>query len=327
MDVQHYTISTLRTFEVTNNSRAFRIFATTFVLFIALVGAGVYVSTIAPWLVVLFTIPIAIMLCRCFALVHDLGHLSFFTSKTLNRNGALIFGWITMVPSVVWQRIHDTHHGLVGNLDKRNVNPEIWTLTVAEFKAASPSKRFAYRLFRTLFVRLIITPMLWMIAPRIPFWHMGPRIFISMLLHNITYAVLFYFIHINGWWFEAFWVYLLPLYLFNFAASIMFYVQHQFEDTSWEKEENWSLFDASIRGSSYVDLGPFFRWMTGNVGCHHVHHLNTRIPCYNLRNATEEVDSVLQVDRIHFKDLWKHFRLSLWDEEQQRLIRIKDVRK
>jgi omega-6 fatty acid desaturase (delta-12 desaturase) len=107
----------------------------------------------------------------------------------------------------------------------------------------------------------------------------------------------------------------------------MFYLQHQFEHTSWEYNEEWDFFTASIHGSSYVDLSPFLRWLTGNVGCHHVHHLNTRIPCYKIREATEDVDQILKMPRIHFGDMVKHFDCVLWDEQQKKLIRFSDLGK
>lgn len=326
-EIKTLTIRKLRRYEVTSDAKSLGIYLMTVLPVVALIGAGAWAAQWSLWYAALFAAPIAIFLCRCFVVEHDCGHESFFTKKRYNRTGAAIVGFFTMIPSAIWIRIHNTHHELLGNLDERHVNPEMWTMTVEEYRKCTPGKQRLYRFVRSRFMRLIITPMIWMVVARIPFTKFGTKILVNILVHDVLYAILLWYIHINGWWPEFLVLYVIPLYLFNFAASVMFYLQHQFEHTSWEYKEDWDFFTASIHGSSYVDLGPFLRWLTGNVGCHHVHHLNTRIPCYKIREATEDVDSILKMPRIHFSDMMKHFDCVLWDEDSKKLIRFSDLKK
>jgi omega-6 fatty acid desaturase (delta-12 desaturase) len=232
-----------------------------------------------------------------------------------------------MIPSTLWNHIHNVHHGVVGNLEERKRNPELWTMTCAEYGAASWQKKLGYRIMRSVFMRLIITPALWIVIPRIPLVHLGWKIFISIMVHNLLYVILLYFL-IQYELFAAFvMIYLVPLYLFNLLASIFFYLQHQFEDTKWNQHEEWNLFDASIHGSSYLISNRLFTWISGNVGCHHVHHLNTRIPHYHLQKATAEIDPIVKMEPIYLKDLFYHLNCILYDENTNTLISLKSYHK
>ena len=108
------------------------------------------------------------------------------------------------------------------------------------------------------------------------------------------------------------------------AASSMgvwlFYVQHQFEDTYWAEDGDWSLHDAALHGSSYYDLPEPLRWMTATIGAHHVHHLSSRIPFYNLPRVLADHPELCGVSRLTLRDSFRSLRLTLWDEARQRLV-------
>jgi acyl-lipid omega-6 desaturase (Delta-12 desaturase) len=107
------------------------------------------------------------------------------------------------------------------------------------------------------------------------------------------------------------------------AASIgvwLFYVQHQFEDTSWSYDEAWSFHEAALRGSSHYHLPGILRWFTANIGVHHIHHLCSRIPCYRLPDVFRDHPNFAAVGRITLLQSLQCVRLVLWDEEKRRLI-------
>jgi omega-6 fatty acid desaturase (delta-12 desaturase) len=107
------------------------------------------------------------------------------------------------------------------------------------------------------------------------------------------------------------------------AASIgvwLFYVQHQFEHTSWERDARWTFADAALHGSSHYDLPLVLRWFTANIGIHHVHHLASRIPYYRLPEVLRDHPQFADVGRITLKESFKTTRLTLWDEEKRRLV-------
>jgi acyl-lipid omega-6 desaturase (Delta-12 desaturase) len=100
----------------------------------------------------------------------------------------------------------------------------------------------------------------------------------------------------------------------------LFYIQHQFEDTYWRKQPEWSPIDASLQGSSFYDLPRPLHWLSGNIGFHHIHHLASRIPNYRLREAMEEVPELHKVTRLGVWESLKTLRLRLWDEQNKKLV-------
>jgi omega-6 fatty acid desaturase (delta-12 desaturase) len=113
------------------------------------------------------------------------------------------------------------------------------------------------------------------------------------------------------------------------AGSIgiwLFYVQHQFEDAYWESGEEWNYRDAALRGSSYLKLSAPLRFCTGSIGYHHVHHLNARIPNYNLRRAHDENAIFQEVPTLHLWDAVRAVALKLWDEDRGRLVTFAEAR-
>lgn len=327
MENRSLIFSILREHEVTKDAKSLGIYLWTLIPFLLLITLNSLLYPFLHWYTLILAIPSGMLLCRFFVIQHDCGHYSFFTERKHNKLAGLILGFFTLVPSRVWNYIHDTHHGKVGNLDERKANPELWTMTVQEYKNASFLKRFLYRIFRSMFMRLFITPLIWMLAPRIPIPQFGSKILSSVMAHNVIYAGIMYVIISKDVLLPFVIIYLLPVYLFNFMASIMFYLQHQFETTSWENDPTWDLYTASIHGSSYVKTGRFMSWLTGNVGCHHIHHLNTKIPHFELPSATEKVQSYVDVDVIYLKDLFHHLNCVLWDEDRKRLIPFSELKK
>ncbi len=114
------------------------------------------------------------------------------------------------------------------------------------------------------------------------------------------------------------------------AATIgvwLFYVQHQFENTRWAREAEWSLPEAALHGSSHYDLPIVLRWFSANIGVHHVHHLSSRIPFYRLREVLRDYPELGKISRL---TLWQSLRCvnyTLWDEDAQRLISFGALRK
>jgi omega-6 fatty acid desaturase (delta-12 desaturase) len=119
----------------------------------------------------------------------------------------------------------------------------------------------------------------------------------------------------------------LPITLMAGAAGMwLFYIQHQFEDTYWERHEEWSFHKAGIEGSSFYDLGAFLHWFTGNIGYHHIHHLASRVPNYRLRECFKNVTELHEVTVLSIPSSFHCATLKLWDEEIHRLISFRDLR-
>ena len=117
-----------------------------------------------------------------------------------------------------------------------------------------------------------------------------------------------------------------PALLAGAAGIWLFYVQHQFEDTYWERDAGWTYAEAALRGSSYLRLPKVLQFFSGNIGLHHVHHLNSRIPNYNLQAAHDANPVFHGPDARRFWDGLRAMRLKLWDEEPAQLVTFAQAR-
>ena len=265
-------------------------------------------------------------LLRTFIVFHDCAHGSFLPSKRANSLLGAALGVLVYTPFAVWRREHAVHHATVGDLDRRGVG-DVQTLTVSEYLAAPWSERVRYRLFRNPFVMFGLGPF-WviLIEPRYVSWSDPQRLRRSALGTDAALIVVIVSLCLLLGW-QGFLLVQMPALLVTGSAGIwFFYVQHQFEDTYWQSSDSWSYEDAAIQGSSYLRLPRILQFLSGNIGLHHVHHLNARIPNYNLQAAHDDNPGLHAVPTLTLSDGLRATRLKLWDEEQGRLVGFKGAR-
>lgn len=280
------------------------------------------------WLTLLIAIPAAGFLVRLFMIQHDCGHGAFFPHKRVNDWTGRVIGVLTMTPYDFWRRTHSMHHATHGNLDRRGMG-DIDTLTVREYLQRSALGRMQYRLYRHPLVMFGIGPAyLFMLQHRLPVGMMrgGWLPWISTMATNAAMALiagtLIWFIGL-----EAFLLVHMPIMLIAASLGVwLFYIQHQFEQTSWHDGTQWDLHDAALHGSSHYDLPPVLRWFTANIGIHHVHHLCSRIPYYRLPRVLRDHPELAGIGRLTLLESLACVRLTLWDEETRRLVSFRQAR-
>lgn len=279
------------------------------------------------WLSLLLALPTAGFLLRLFMIQHDCGHGAFFRSRLANDCVGRVLGAVTLTPYDLWRRSHATHHATSGNLGRRGVG-DIITLTLAEYRARSFWGRLRYRAYRHPFVLFVIGPAhLFILQHRLPvgFMRDGAMPWLSTMATNAaTAAVYSLLIWLVG--FKAFVLVQLPVTLLAASVGVwLFYVQHQFEDTHWDDDDNWKMHDAALHGSSFYVLPPLLRWFTANIGMHHVHHLCSRIPYYKLPRVMAEIPHFQNIGRLTLMESLRCVRFSLWDENQRALVSFDDA--
>jgi len=263
---------------------------------------------------------------RTFIVFHDCTHGSMFRSKRANRYMGMFVGLLLYMPFESWRHSHWVHHATAGDLDRRGQG-DVPTLTVEEYKARSARARLAYRLFRHPLVMFGLGPLLaFVIGPRLVSSSSRPRDRRAILVTNVAVAAVVTTACLTlGWW-QYLVVQWPAAWLAGSAGIFLFYVQHQYEDVYWERNDTWDFADAAIRGSSFLRLPAVLRFFSGNIGYHHVHHLSARIPNYNLRRAHEELDLFRDVPVMTLRDALRAPRLKLWDERRGRLVSFRAVR-
>lgn len=267
-------------------------------------------------------------LLRAFAIQHDCGHAAFFRDRRVGDWVGRVLGVLTLTPYDVWRRSHSIHHSSSGNLDKRGIG-DVLTLTVAEYYALSPWGRRRYRLYRHPLVLFGLGPAyLFLLQNRLPvgFMRAGWPYWMSAMATNLAIAVL---LAALIWWGGLTALLLVWLPTTIIAATLgmwLFYIQHQFEETDWHKDEAWQLHDAALVGSSHYDLPGVLRWMTANIGIHHVHHLYSRIPFYRLTEVLRDHPVLAEAQRMTLRQSFGCVRLHLWDERSRRLLSFAGAR-
>ncbi len=257
---------------------------------------------------------------RMFIFLHDCGHGSFFESKKLRTLIGTFCGVLTFTPYKQWSREHAGHHSTSGNLDKRGVG-DVWTVTTKEYSEMLPFQKLCYHVFRFPLVNFVIGPFyIFQIRFRFKQRFDGREEDINRYVTNIfIFLVIMALCFAIGW--KAFLIVHLPIIILNnILGTWLFFVQHQYRNAYWEKDEKWDYFTAAMKGSTFLKLPKILQWATGNIGIHHVHHLSHKIPNYNLQAAYDENPLFHGCTTIGILKSLEGIWLKLWDENTAELI-------
>jgi omega-6 fatty acid desaturase (delta-12 desaturase) len=300
--------------------------ATSVLPYLALMVVIYLTLGISFWLTLALALPAAGFLVRTFIVFHDCTHGSFLRGRRANAYLGALVGLLVLMPFRRWQHDHAVHHATSGDLDRRGVG-DVLTLTVAEYRARPWRGRLAYRLLRNPLVMFGLGPVFAMIiGPRLVARSARPRMRHSVLATDAALAVIVSGLcWLIGW--QQFLLVWAPAALLAGSVGIwLFYVQHQFEDAYWQGADDWVYGDAALRGSSYLRLPKVLQFFTGNIGLHHVHHLNARIPNYNLQSAHDDNPVFYGVPTLSVWDGMRSVRLKLWDERSAKLVTFRQAR-
>ena len=283
--------------------------------------------SVSPWLALPIALLNGVWLVRVFLIQHDCGHQSLFRSRHANDWVGRIAGVLTLTPYDVWRRTHSIHHAHAGNLDRRGIG-DVMTLTVEEYRSRSWFGRLKYRLYRNPVVMFGLGPAyLFLLDYRLPLGLMksGWRYWASSMGTNLMLIALLSVLYYFGSWQVLVFIYL-PTVLSAATIGVwLFFVQHQFEETYWGHEPDWQMHDAALLGSSHYKLPQPLRWLTANIGIHHVHHLYSRVPFYRLSEILRDYPTLAEAQVLTLRESLACARLHLWDEHAKKLVSFRDA--
>jgi omega-6 fatty acid desaturase (delta-12 desaturase) len=289
---------------------------------------GAYLSlSVSYWLTLPLLIVASGFMVRTFIIFHDCCHQSFFKSRLANDILGTITGILTVVPYQQWKHSHSIHHATSSNLDKRGTG-DMWLLTVDEYAAAPMWRKLWYRIYRNPIMMFVIGPIaVFLLEYRFNRKGAKRKERMNTYITNVSIVGLYSLLSwLIGW--QEFLLIQGPIFLLSGLMGIwLFYVQHQFEDSYFEHEEDWSYVQAAVDGSSYYKLPKVLQWITGNIGFHHVHHLSPRVPNYNLEKAHNATPPLQKATTITISTSLKALRYRLWDEKTKTFISFKEMKK
>ena len=319
-------LSLLRPYQAAMFSHSLWQFASTVGLYLACVAAMYASLHVSVWLTLALAVPAGGLIVRIFMLQHDCGHNALFQSRRLNAVVGAICSVLTCTPFAYWRRLHARHHGSWNNLDGRGIPADFFSdcATVAEYAAMTRGQKFAYRLgHHPLLTHFVLPPVIFLVLYRVPFdtpasarrerrsvWLLDSAlvaIFAGLIALFGVKAVLL--------------VQLPPMVLASIVGIWLFSVQHRFEAAHWARKAEWRFAEAALHGTSYLRLPRVLQWFSGNIGLHHVHHLNPGIPNYRLQPCHDACSGVTGAATVlNLRQALAASRYALWDESLRRMV-------
>ncbi|WP_235830061.1 fatty acid desaturase [Algihabitans albus] len=288
------------------------------------------VMELSFWLALAFAPLAAGFLVRIFILQHDCGHQAFFRARWANDLVGYACSLFTLTPYPAWRRQHAGHHGVWNDLDRRQSGADIYShcLTLEEYAALSRRRRWLHRLTRhPLVANLVLPPLVFTLLYRFPFdmpasWRLPRR---AVHLTNLALLVAFGGLGLALGFGAVAAVQVPVLVLGSIAGVWLFAVQHRGAGVRWSRHRAWDATSAALRSATYLKLPRLLQWFTGNIGFHHVHHLNPKVPNYRLQECHERLLADYDVPRLSLRDGVKALRFVLWDERRERMVTFREA--
>ncbi len=305
--------------------------ASTLFAFVAACALMHVSAAVSYWLTLCLAVLAAGLVVRIFIIQHDCGHGSFFRSRRANDCLGMICSVITLTPYAHWRRQHAGHHAHWNNLDRRLSGVDIYSscMTVAEYRALSPLRRFVMRCaYHPLVSGILLPPLIFFFLYRVPFdtpktWRHERR---AVYRTNLAIAVTFAGLGLLLGYERMLAVHVPVMVIASIAGVWIFSVQHRFEATVWLRQPRWTFESASLRGSSYLRLPRILQWFTGNIGFHHVHHLNPHVPNYRLEACHRAIPALQRVPMLGIGSGVRSLSFALWDEDRERMVPFRSAR-
>jgi len=265
-------------------------------------------------------------LVRIFIIQHDCGHGSFFRSRQANELIGRLCSLMTLTPYAFWRRQHARHHGSWNNLDRRSASGlDIYSscVTVAEYRARGCWRRCQVRFAsHPIVANLLLPPLVFVVLYRVPFdaaegWRRERR---GVYLTNLALAVFFGGLGLALGYGRVAAVQLPIMVIASIVGVWLFSIQHRFEHAKWMPDTSWSFAAACLRGASYLRLPRFLQWFTGNIGFHHVHHVDSRIPNYRLEECHNADAGFQSASTLTLRTALQALRYVLWDGDLECLV-------
>jgi omega-6 fatty acid desaturase (delta-12 desaturase) len=312
-------INASKAFQPENRARSWFHVIETFAASFALLGA----LAVAPWWWV--RLPLAILqglvIVRIFILYHDFMHNAILRGSKLAKWLMYTYGVLVLTPPKVWRQTHNYHHAHTAKIVGSHVGSYLMVTTDIWTKM-SPRERFMYKLIRHPLTILFGYFTIFMYGMCLSSFLRTPRKNWDSLLAvvvNLALTVVLW----TFFGFEVFFfVFFLPLFVATATGAYLFYAQHNFPDMHVQPRESWEYTRAALESSSYMETGLIMGWLTGNIGYHHVHHLNPGIPFYRLPEAMKSMPELQAPFKTSLRprDIVACFRQKLWDAERQQMV-------
>ena len=270
---------------------------------------------------VVCSIATGLLMVRMFVIYHDQQHHAILPRSHVAEVLMRIYGIFILSPSSIWRSSHNHHHNHNSKLRGAHIG-SFPIMTKEQFRKISGGARFKYLFMRhplTILFGYVFIFLFGMCV--VPFLNSPSKhsdSLIAFVLHGALATCVAVFLGVQALWLAV----LMPFFIATAMGSYLFYAQHNFPDVAFSDNAGWTYEKAALTSSSFMKMNGFMAWVTGNIGYHHVHHLNSRIPFYRLPEAMEALPELqcAKTTSLHPAEIRRCLRLKVWDVAAQRMV-------
>jgi omega-6 fatty acid desaturase (delta-12 desaturase) len=281
---------------------------------------------------------LALMFVRSFVVFHDCCHNSYTPNKTLNYVISHIMG-LMMFTGPNWYLDHETHHLVNGNIENKQhyFFNETIILTKKQFLKKNNKLQSLYKLYKNPLVFFTIVPIIYFgIYQRFIYIVKKYRhscafkkslfgIIFDNIINNVLLCLYLYMIYNFG----LIWQLIGGFILSCLIGFCLFHNQHSFNPAYVVNNDEWSQQGSGLLGSSFIQIPYLLKYFFMGIEYHHIHHMNAKIPGYNIQAYHEEIssnsDMFVSINELSITECYNNLWLVLYDENKKKYITFAEV--
>jgi omega-6 fatty acid desaturase (delta-12 desaturase) len=264
-----------------------------------------------------------LLMLRLFVIYHDQQHHAILSKSRLAESLMRIFGILSLSPSSIWRASHNYHHKHNSKLRSAHIG-SYPIMTRAQYLKSSKSERLQYLFMRHPLTILFGYVFVFLYGMCIyPFFN-SPREHYDCLIATVVHLALAVVLTWFFGWPALLLTLIIPHLVASAIGSYLFYAQHNFPGVSFYDRAGWAYEKAALESSSFLKTGPVMGWFTANIGYHHIHHLNARVPFYRLPEVLKAIPELAKpkTTSLRVMDIIRCLRLKVWDVEAQQMTAL-----
>lgn len=314
-----------REFAQDNSARSWWVILSTALAYIGALAAAVLLPY---WILKIAASVLAgLFFVRLFVIYHDHQHNAILPKSKLAAQLMRLWGIYAMTPSSIWKHSHNHHHNHNSKLRSSHIG-SYPVMTSERYQNSSKPERIKYLAMRhpvtILFGYFTVFIFGMCVAPAMEDPKAHRDSLIAIVVHLALYILTIAFFG----WAAGLLVLFLPFFVASALGAYLFYAQHNFPDVTYMDKDGWTYEGAALISSSFCQMSPVMHYFTGNIGYHHIHHLNAKIPFYRLPEVLEAMPELQspKTTSLHPAEVIRCLRLKVWDVERQQMIRLPEMK-
>ena len=273
-----------------------------------------------------FSILSGFLIVRLFVIYHDHQHRALLDGSKPAYGLMFAFGVYSLAPMSIWRSSHNHHHHHNCRLKSSHIG-SFPIMTRERYLQSSRWERFQYLFVRHPLTILFGYVSVFLIGMCLAPFIRNPKRHWDAMLALVVHAGLGTAYYFLGGWEMVLLTLVLPQFVASAMGSYLFYAQHNFPGVHHHEDDGWTYEGAALESSSYMRMNPVMAWFTGNIGYHHIHHLDPRVPFYRLPEAMRSIEELQEPKTTSLSplEIARCLRLKVWDPKAGRMIGLKQV--